>query len=299
MKRISLFLAMVGLVVGSGYAQPNQLNAQFFHQPYLLNPALAGMDQGWSFFLGYAHQLNEVQDAGHTQALTAAYRSGKTALAIAASQDRQGLIAQTRLMGTYAYHLPLDGDRQHLHFGLSLGMHRAQIDESDIRGQTGDPVVGAFNEQRNAMDGGAGVAYTDAHWTIQVAMPALSGKLNGERGDLPGTSTFMAGAGYRFNAGGAADGLTVEPRVYYRTLSGMPAVVDAGISLGLKNKFTLDGVYHSSDRFTGGISTTFTSQLSAVLLYSNGVNGINFSGECLELGLKYALGGRSSGRLNF
>ena len=54
MKRFSFFLAMICLAVTTGYAQPNQLNAQFFHQPYLLNPALAGMEQGWSFFLGYA-----------------------------------------------------------------------------------------------------------------------------------------------------------------------------------------------------------------------------------------------------
>src|SRR5690606_18077537 len=257
-------------------AQQNQLDAQFFHQPYLLNPALAGMDEGWSFYLGYAQPLNGVEDAGHAQALTASYRRGKTSLAIAGSQNRQGLIAQTRVLGTYAYHLPLDGHRKHLHFGLSLGVHRARINESDIQGDAGDPVVGAFNEQRHAADGSAGLAYTDAHWTIQMAMPALSDWLNGTGHDLPGAATFLAAVGYRFNAGRAAGGLTVEPRVYFRTFSGVPAVVDVGVSLGLKNKFTLDGVYHSSNRFTAGVSAALTSRLGAVVLYSNGINGMQF-----------------------
>lgn len=290
MKKLSFFWAMIFVGITIGHAQPSQLNTQFHHNPYLLNPALAAVDQGWSFFLGYSQQLNKVSDAGHTQALTASYRKRKTGLAIASSQNRQGLISRTRLLGTYAYHVPLGGNQRALHFGLSLGMQHEQINEADIRGETGDPVVSRFNERQNYVDGSAGIAYTDANWTIQVAMPELSDKLNGNRTNMPGTTTFMVAAGYRFFAGKAIDGLTVEPNLFYRTFSGMPAIVDAGISLSLKNKFTLDGLYHSSNRFTGGVSAAITSQLTGIMLYSNGITRMNFFGERLELGLKYALG---------
>ncbi|RQP17441.1 MAG: type IX secretion system membrane protein PorP/SprF [Parapedobacter sp.] len=288
MKRFQT-LVVVMMACSLGYAQPNQLNAQFYQHPYLLNPAMAAIDPGWSFFLGYSHQLDRIKDAGHTQALTASFRTGNTGLAVAGFQDRQGLLSRTRLLGTYAYHIQLDEAEGALHFGVSLGIQREQIDVSDIRGNTGDPVVGEFNEQRNYLDGGAGIAYTDTHWNLQVAVPELGNQLNGNRNHKPGTATFLVAGGYRFYVGKDVADFTIEPRVYYRAFSGMPGVVDGGVSVSLKNKFTLDGLYHSSDRFTGGFSAAISPSLTGMLLYSNGVSAMNFFGERLELGVRYRL----------
>jgi len=288
MKRLQT-LVVVMTIYFLGYAQPNQLNAQFYQNPYLLNPAMAAIDPGWSFFLGYSRQLDRMNGAGHTQALTASFRTGNTGLAVAGFQDRQGLLSRTRLLGTYAYHVRLDDAEGELHFGVSLGIQREQIDVSDIRGNAGDPVVGEFNEQHNDLDGGAGIAYTDAHWSIQVAMPELGNPLNGHRNNKPGMATFLVAGGYRFYVGKNVGDFTVEPKIYYRAFSGMPAVVDAGVSVCLKNKFTLDGLYHSSDRFTGGFSAAINPFLTGMLLYSNGVSAVNFFGERLELGVRYRL----------
>jgi type IX secretion system PorP/SprF family membrane protein len=288
---IHLSLLFTTILAGTlqGKAQLNPLSSQYFLNRYLANPAMAGIQTGLNMNLAVRQQWSTVQGAPSAQALTGDFKfNNKVGLGLNLYNESAGLIKGTRVMGTYAYHLPLDNEDESLHFGVSLGFMNQRINTEDIIGDPNDPSVARFNDRDTYIDGDFGAAYTSKRLSVEAAMPNLKSFFETDQNDRVDRSTFYTAASYKWALGEGGRTGTIEPKVAYRGVHGYDNLLDAGANLILlNNQLMFTGMYHSSKSATFGlgfnfhtlfIQGTYTTETAALRGYTNGD---------FELGLKY------------
>ncbi|MEQ7798605.1 PorP/SprF family type IX secretion system membrane protein [Pedobacter sp. ASV1-7] len=267
-------------------AQLNPLSAQYFTNQYLINPALAGAGQGLKLNGAYRKLWSNVEGSPLTQSLTADYGFNKLGLGLTVNNESEGLQRQTRVVGSYAYHLKLSEDNHQLHFGVSLGFLSQRLENQDAYGDPNDPLVGQYNDRRTYLDGDFGIAYTSDKLNVQAAIPNLKSVLKKDVIKLADVATFYSAVSYKIGISEGPEGMEVEPKVAYRGVKGFDNIWDAGAQLSIANKQVfLLGMYHSTKSTTFGlgmdykkrylISGTYTTQTSALSSYTNGSFELN------------------------
>ena len=282
----ALLIAFAALGTTIAKAQLNPLSAQYFTNQYLINPAFAGADQGLKLNGAYRKLWSNVPGSPLTQNLTADYGFNKVGLGLTVNNESAGLQRQTRVVGSYAYHLPLNDNGQQLHFGVSLGFMSQRLENADIYGNPNDPTVGQYNDRKTYLDGDFGVAYTSDKLNVQAAIPNLKSVLKKDVIKLADVATFYTAVSYKINLSEGIEGMDVEPKVAYRGVKGFDNIWDAGAQFSITNKqVMLLGMYHSTKNATFGlgmdykkkylISGTYTTQTSALSSYTNGSFELN------------------------
>lgn len=288
MKLHHKFLMFIGLITMSPVvnAQLNPLSSQYYINQYLINPAFAGADHGLKINGAYRKLWSNVENAPLTQNLTADYGFGKSGVGITVNRESEGLQRQTRLVGSYAYHLKLNSNNQQLHFGMSVGFQKNSLEVSDLHGNPIDPLVRKYNARDTYWDGDFGVAYTSDKLNVEAAIPNLKSVLKKDVIDLADVPTFYSALSYKVKLNGVTEGLDAEPKVAFRGVKGHDNIWDAGAQFGINNKQVIAMVmYHSTQNATFGlgldylkkymISGTYTTQTSALSNYTNGSFELN------------------------
>lgn len=276
-----LFLLSIILIAGKSSAQLNPLAAQYFNNPYLGNPAYAGIDSGLNLGLAYRKLWSGVPGTPELQNLTATYGKKRAGIGLNINFDRAGLQRQTRVVGSYAYHLPLGSKHQQLHFGVSLGLMNQRLSNSDINGNPNDPLAQQYNQRETYIDGDFGVLYTSEKLKLEASLPNLNSIFKRSEMKLADIPTFYAAASYSLVLMDELDGIELEPKLAYRGVKGFDNIFDIGTSLTLANRqILLMGMYHSSQSASFGvglnykrkylISGAYTTQTSALSSYTNG-----------------------------
>ncbi len=284
-KRYMRLAAVVLLAaLGQGaMAQLNPLGSQYYNNQYIVNPAFAGEGRGLKVNAAYRKLWSGIPGSPLTQNVTVDYGLGKVGLGLNVNNESSGLLRQTRAVASYAYHLPLDSGRNHLSFGLSLGMMSQRVQEQEISGNPDDIAVGEYNGQRTYLDGDFGAAFVSGGLTVQASIPNLKSFFKKDVVKLADIVTFFTAVGYAFQLG---DGMELEPKVAYRGVRNFDNMVDVGTQLSLSQKrFMLMGMYHSNQSATFGlgmdiarrylVSGMYTTQTSKLSGYTNGSFELN------------------------
>lgn len=279
-------MAIMAISSSTLKAQLNPLSAQYYTNQYLINPAFAGAGQGLKLNGAYRKLWSNVEGSPLTQSLTADYGFNKLGLGLTINNESEGLQRQTRVVGSYAYHLKLSEDNHQLHFGVSLGFLSQRLENEDAYGDPNDPLVGQYNDRRTYLDGDFGIAYTSNKLNIQAAIPNLKSILKKDVIKLADVATFYSAVSYKIGISEGAEGMDIEPKIAYRGVKGFDNIWDAGAQLSIANKQVfLLGMYHSTESATFGlgmdykkkylISGTYTTQTSALSSYTNGSFELN------------------------
>ncbi len=165
------------LIVGNAFAQQQPYYTQYIMNNFILNPALAGIENYWDFKVSYRNQWVGLNGAPTTLYLTINTPLGKTpydyetpttvpdlqAKSLGAKQflmeyaappahsgigftiinDKTGPLSRIAAYGSYAYHVPV-GLKTSLSFGLSLGVQEINLDANAVdfaQGNPADPAV--------------------------------------------------------------------------------------------------------------------------------------------------------------
>lgn len=289
MKFISKIIGLATIAVFTvtvTQAQLNPLTAQYYTNPYLINPAFAGVGGGFKVNAAYRKLWSNVDGSPLIQNLTIDYGISRVGLGLIVNNESAGLERQTRVVGSYAYHLPLDGNDQQLHFGVSMGFINQRLENSDINGNPSDPMVGQYNDRKTYLDGDFGIAYTSKSLSIQGAIPNLKSVLKKDVIKLADVATFYTALSYKIGITEGDDGVDAQPKVAYRGVKGFDNIWDAGIQISIAHQqaFIL-AMYHSTKNATFGlgmnykhkylISGAYTTQTSALSSYTNGSFELN------------------------
>jgi len=281
-----LMLLAVWIPAASVHAQLNPLSSQYYTNRYVINPAFAGANNGLRINGAYRKLWDNVPGAPVTQNLTADYGFGKVGIGLNMSNESAGLQRQTRIVGSYAYHLPLNANNQQLHFGLSVGFMNQRLENADIYGNPNDPMVGLYNDRKTYLDGDFGVAYTSDKLSIEGSLPNLKSFFKKDVIKLADVATFYTAISYKITLSEGMEGIALEPKVAYRGVKGFDNIFDVSAQAWIANKQVfLMGVYHSSENATFGIGVDFkrkylisgmyTTQTSALSAYTNGSFELN------------------------
>ncbi len=276
---------LLGLIICSASvkAQINPLASEYFQNQYLFNPAMAGLNSGLNINLDYRKQAIGVNGEPSTQSGTVEYQMNKVGLGANLYNDFSGLIRTTRVVVTYAYHLPIGGNNQQLNFGLSAGVLNQHLQTNDLIGDQNDNSVANFNSKQNYVDGDFGVSYTSNKFTAQAVLPNLKSTFT-NNGTVDKSLYFLS-ASYKF---GSKD-FYFEPKAIVRGIKGLTTLTDYGANLSFNdNLFSVQGMYHN-DSATFGFGLNKTSY-SLVAFYTTNTGSLaNNSNGDLELGLRLKL----------
>lgn len=279
---------------------PSHLNAQlnpqgsgYFLNPYLMNPAYAGIQPGFVFDGALSAQLTSFEGAPFMQAITAAYGATETKVGAGLQfyKERAGVIGRTAIKASYAYHLPLDYDEHFLDLGLSGGINKEQIDFHKVKGDEGDQRLYDFNKRGAYLDGDFGIAFRSNRFTIQGSVPNLRRFLNTAYKEVADRFLYMAGITYHHRSYGSTETI-ISPMLLYRVIQHEKNIWDAGLNITFQNgKLTGNAIYHSSGSFTGGIGTLYNEQLSILAQFTSNTRDLKSdSNGQFEIAIKYALG---------
>jgi len=279
------------LVGKTANAQLSGLQSMYYQNQYMANPAMAGMEKGLNLNLGYQQQWATMPGSPKLQNFTADYNSGNNVgLGLNVSGDNAGLINRTRVMGTYAYHLSLNGKDDKLNFGLSLGINDTYIDNTKVNGDQGDVQVSNFNQRSIYVDGDFGISYTSQKFTVQAALPNMKTLFfsNDNNNNLEvDRATFFTALSYKIHAD---NGITIEPKAAFRGVKGFDNILDAGAQMTMHDyNINFGAMYHSNKSltFTFGV---IVQNMDIMVAYSNNTGPLGvYANNTLEFGVKLKL----------
>ncbi len=271
-------------------AQSTALGSIHYQNQYLINPAMAGKESGLVTNILYSKQLINLPGAPTTKIMTLSYKNEdkRIGLGLNLMVDKVGIIDRTRLMGTYAYHLPINEESK-LRFGLSLGFMKERISNSAISEASNDITLIRFNERPIFIDGDFGMSYEYKGLQAQAIIPNLRSFFSGDNSKISNVvnhvvSTFALT--YKFELKQAND-ISIAPTIMLNQIKGFDNILDVGLNTSLKDdKFSLLLMYHSTKNASIGLGTKFNNNITLNAIYrTSPVSlGSNSNGN-MEIGL--------------
>lgn len=305
MKFFSSIVLFLGLNMFS-YGQENPRTTQYIFNNYLLNPALSGIDNYIDLKLGYRKQWAGLEGAPTTQyismhtalgedfvrssvnsfsgsnenPLSRSYVNSYSAaephhgVGLIAMTDKAGLVRQTSVNLSYAYHLGLTNEIN-LSLGISGGFNSLSVDVDALRikaDEMSDPLFSADYNNRIRPDLGAGVWLYSPRFFVGASAKQLMGSrskiVNNEVKTLAYQSTsFYVTGGYKVFLD---EDIAMIPSALVSYWVNSPAAFDANLKLAYQDKFWVGGSFRNNDSFS--ILAGFNVASLVNLSYSYDVN---------------------------
>ncbi|MGX5691513.1 PorP/SprF family type IX secretion system membrane protein [Arcticibacter tournemirensis] len=289
-QRAGLVFVCVFMQLSHTEAQITPLATQYYQNQYVGNPALAGMSENLIVNLDYRNQWRAIPGSPVTQSFTADYKiKEKVGVGLNLYNDKAGLIRRTRVMGSYAYHLPLSGEKRSVHFGLSVGALIERLDDGSVIAAPNDLSAARYNERKAYLDGDFGIAYISDKLTLQGALPNLKKFLKKDISNSADGSTYFLSVAY--NMGRDNDMVALEPKLCIRGARGFNNLWDLGTAIKFPNNLiSLVGMYHSSNSTTLGFELNIENRVFFHGFYSSQLAALGEdTGGSFEIGFQLPL----------
>lgn len=274
-------------------AQLNPFSSIYYQNQYLANPAMAGKEKNVNLNLTLRKQYSGMPGAPTNQSFSVdgGFRK-RVGLGLNVNNDKAGLLQHTRVMGTYAYHLPVGSQDKSLSFGVSMGFMNERINEADVNGENGDASVGSLNQRETFLDGDFGVAFVSNKLIIQGALPNLKSVFRPSDMRSVNYSLFFTAISYKFFIDKLAiSDFSIEPKIAYRGVKGFDNMVDLGANVSmLENGLSFMGMWHSSQSATFGIGLNLNKTFNVMGIYTAETGKLRgYSNGDFEIALKAKL----------
>ena len=238
---------------------------------------MAGMQKGLRVNLAYRNQWSSMPGSPRNTVVTSDYQNRRVGLGLSMLKDQAGVLNRTQVLGTYAYHLPLNGSESALHFGLSLGFNSQRLNSLDVVAAANDPTIANF-ENNTVIDGAFGLAYTKGKFGLEVAFNNLKNQFNVELHNSTDYTTFFTAASYAITL---QNNWALNTKFAYRGVRGYTNLFDVGAELKTRDQqLGFLALYHSNKSSSFGLSyenkngwrlaSMYTTSASNLQTYANG-----------------------------
>lgn len=294
MKRYSIILSLLVITLtgtkasAQNYIQDiNPMDAQFFQNRYIANPAMAGINEGLFLNFGYRSQWSSLPGSPQNNNLTLDYRSEKVGLGFTIFNDKAGDLNLTKVMATYAYHIPTNSESGQFHLGMNLTFQKGTYAVSNLLGDPNDPNVLDYNNRNASVDTDFGAAYTTESFSIEGTVYNLVSQIKKDAAEELGAdkNVFYLAAGYSF----PLKSWRANTKLSYRVINNYDDIADLGLELLSKDdKVGFTGIYHTNKSTSLGVSYLFKNQLQFVGFYNTSAGSIGtYSNGTFEIALRY------------
>ncbi len=258
-------------------AQILPLNSQYFQNRYVINPSMAGIEEGLNINGSLRKQWSNIPGAPLTQNLTIDQQVNKVGWGVNFYNEKAGGIQRTKAVGTFAYHLPLNNDDQQLNFGVSFGASQDKIDLSSIRNSDlNDPSIARFNDRGYYFDGDFGISYTSKGLNVEGAIPNMRSVFRKDDLNFANKPVFYSAVSYKIPVESGENGISIEPKGVFRGIKNYDNLWDAGVNANFANdKLYLMAMYHSTKNATVGFGVNYKSTLYFMAYYNTATSAIS------------------------
>ncbi len=173
---------------------------QYFLQPFLLNPAIAGTTGGSELLLGHQQQWTGMQDAPSTQTLSYQTRIGNIGAGGCLVDDKNGFTQHYLAQAIFAYHINFTNkDLENvLSLGFAATLADNSVDETQFLQRKIDPAITGTRTDIYYPDFNFGTFYIDNSFTCGLSFKQLLSQKVGGVTEPPRPTYLFAQAGYNF-----------------------------------------------------------------------------------------------------
>ena len=258
-------------------AQILPLNAQYFQNKYLVNPSMAGINEGLNINGSFRKQWSNIPGAPITQSVTLDQQVNKVGWGVNVYNEKAGGMQRTKAVGTFAYHLPLNSNTQQLNFGVSFGASQDKLDLSSVyNSDINDPSIARFNDRGYYLDGDFGVSYTSNALTVEGSIPNMRSVFRNDDLNFANKPTFYSAVSYKFNFGSGINAVSLEPKGVFRGIKNYDNLWDAGVNANfIGDKLFAMAMYHNTQNITVGFGMNYKSSLYFMAYYNTATSAIS------------------------
>lgn len=273
-------------------AQQPPVYNQFFMNPYVYNPAYAGVEGHTVLFMMYRQQWTNLEGAPETMHVSFHVPlEGGIAFGASAFNVSQGLLSTSaaKISGGYLVNI----DRTHfLRFGLSIGggINSVNISEFD---SPDDPAFNNFLEQNSFLIGDFGLTYHFGHFNFGFSIPNLfTYDVVTQTEFAPIKVTPLNNMLFKLNyRGHVTDDFAIEPHVIYRYSNVVPHQYEATVIAHLKHIVWVGGSFRQDQGFIALAGAKVKEKIGIGFAYELGKPNISTElGPTFELNIGYHLG---------
>jgi len=289
------FLILIGIIGNfiSASAQQPQVYNQFFMNPYIYNPAYAGVEGHATFFLTHRNQWANIESAPTLSDFSFHVPlKGGVALGASAFNITQGLLETSAVKVTGSYLVNID--RTHfLRFGMSLGAGINSVNLNELADAAGDPAIAGFLDESTFFLGDFGMTYHFGHFNVGFALPNLFSYNPITQTELSSpefspVDNVLFKMNYR---GHVSDDFAFEPHLIYRYSSVIPHQYEAVLIAHLYHIAWVGGSYRQDSGIIGLAGAKIKEKIGLGFSYELGNPNISSQlGPTLEVTLGYHLG---------
>ena len=294
--QISGFL-LTGLLLLSfaSFSQQQQIYNQFFMNPYIYNPAYAGVDGHGVVFAMYKQQWSKI-DGGPSLSHVTYHHPLKGGVGIGVLAFNESLGPLTTSAGKVTGSYLLNIDRKHfLRFGMSFGMgtNQVTVPEDGIL----DPAFAGSSS--NYLIGDVGFTYHFDHFNVGVSIPNLfsSGIVseNGLESSFAPTEQILIKGNYR---GHINHEFAIEPHILYRYSSVLPDQFEVATVIHILHLAWVGATYRQYAGMVGLVGFKVKKKFAVGAAFELGNQDINsLTGNSFEIHVGMHFGGHREHRL--
>jgi type IX secretion system PorP/SprF family membrane protein len=237
-KYFALLLLLSAMLSGQNiFAQQDPLYSQYLNNPFVLNPAYAGLTNNLNFSLSYRNQWAGFEGSPKTINFNGhiSLRDNKMGAGLMVISDQIGNSKITEVFGSYSYRINLTDDKV-FSFGLQAGMANYQIDNSKVNPfhKDDDLFQGNFSETKPSF--GFGVILKSDKFFVGLSVPRMlrtTIETQGKQASLYTQHYYLMGSYLFF----VSERIRFKPSTLLKFVSGAPASVDLNASFIIQEKY--------------------------------------------------------------
>ena len=248
-KRIIISLIVACFIVQGSYAQMDINSANYFINPFVLNPAFTGKFKPQSVMLDVRKDASGIDGSPTSQYVT--YDWGvvpeKIGVGLMFKNDVEGLLRHHIGYLNFSYRAKIEEDH-YFDLGLNAGLVYRGINFNDVRAKHAqESTLNVENSYSSAFDGGAGVLYyfkgIEAGVSLShISQPRFSFSNVIDQSTLSSTLTRNTRVTLAYNWGVNED-YKVKPLVVLNSNHGLPVNFEGGVAGYWKETLWLGVIY--------------------------------------------------------
>jgi type IX secretion system PorP/SprF family membrane protein len=212
-------------------AQQDPLYSQYLNNPFILNPAYAGLTNNLNLSLGYRMQWSGFEGSPKTVNANGHISLADNKMGVGAMfiSDQIGNSTINEFFGSYSYHINLSDDKV-FSFGLQAGFANYQIDNSKVNpfDKTDALFQGSNSETKPSF--GFGAILKNEKFFVGLSVPRMlktTIETQGKQASLYTQHYYLMGSYIFF----VSERIRFKPSTLLKFVSGAPASVDLNASL--------------------------------------------------------------------
>lgn len=279
-KQQNIITLLLVLVSSMLHAQQTPSFTEYNYNPFVINPAYAGVPgetEATLSNIGFGNPNFDGAPRSLSFSFNAPLRNERVGLGANIINDEIGVTSATQILAAYSYKIFLNDnvhpywkvyDRSFVSFGLNAG---ALIYNQDLLslGIQNDPNF-AENINTTLPSAGAGILFGHANFFAGISAPNLLGDSLSNQDNLQLSQPVYAYTGYHFVLNRFKPDYILKPSMLVKYENGAPLQIDANLSLRIKNAIELGAGFRSSSSLNALIGLYLFQNFRALYSYTQG-----------------------------